>query len=121
MLIQLSPGSPVPIFQQILEEIRSQIANGTLTPGERLPSGRSLAASLEVNMHTVLRAYAELRDSGWVEMRRGRGVRVLGPQKPTQELDHATVRLVELARQASMDLEELLSLVSHHYQQGQNE
>lgn len=121
MLIKLTPGSPVPIFQQILEEIRSQIANGTLVPGEKLPSGRALASSLQVNMHTVLRAYAELRESGWVEMRRGRGVRVIGPQKPTQELDQAALRLIELATQARMELDELLSLVSHHYQSNQNE
>lgn len=121
MLIKLTPGSSIPIFQQILEEIRSQIAKGTLSPGEKLPSGRALASSLQVNMHTVLRAYAELRDSGWVEMRRGRGVRVLGPQRPTQELDRAATRIVELAHQARMDLDELLSLVSQHYQRNEHE
>lgn len=115
MLIRISPASEIPIFRQIIEELRSLIAKGSLAPGERLPSGRALAASLEVNMHTVLRAYQELAQAGWVEMRRGRGVRVIGPQVPTEELEQALRALVSLADQAGLDEQALLSKVSSAY------
>lgn len=116
MLIRISPTSGTPIFRQIVQELRTLIANGSLKPGERLPSGRALAASLEINMHTVLRAYQLLSEGGWVEMRRGRGVRVIGPQIPNQELEDAMDALISLARQAGMSKKELLSQITAKFQ-----
>lgn len=116
MLIRIQPHSEVPIFQQIVHEIRGLIAKGGLKVGDRLPSGRALASSLDVNMHTVLRAYADLRDAGWVEMRRGRGVRVLGAQVPRAELESAADRLIELAFQAQMGQQDLFDLLSPRFE-----
>lgn len=71
------PSSGVPIFRQIMEQVRSLIAAGKLSGGDMLPSTRELSAALEVNMMTVSKAYSKLEASGVVERVRGKGMRVM--------------------------------------------
>lgn len=73
MLFTIDPSAPEPLFEQLAVQVRSAAARGELTAGTRLPSARELAGSLSVNLHTVLRAYQELRGEGLLELRRGRG------------------------------------------------
>jgi DNA-binding transcriptional regulator YhcF (GntR family) len=91
MLVRIDPNHGAPLYTQIASQLRRAIGEGKIEAGERLPAARELAEALEVNMHTVLRAYDELRQDGVLEVRRGRGVVVLGSGQ-------GRAKLAELAR-----------------------
>ncbi|OZG59687.1 MULTISPECIES: GntR family transcriptional regulator [Bifidobacterium] len=76
MIIEVDQRSDVPIYEQLHLQIIAAIANDELVPGDQLPSVRSLAVDLGINLHTVNKAYALLRDEGYIVMRRGSGALV---------------------------------------------
>lgn len=76
MDMKISKTSPIPVYQQIADEIRRRILCGTLPGGSVLPSERSFARLLDVHRNTVAKAYAELKSDGWIESRRGSGYTV---------------------------------------------
>lgn len=73
MLFRIDPTAEEPLFQQLAGQVRAAVIRGDLSPGDRLPAARELAGSLEINLHTVLHAYQDLRDESLIELRRGRG------------------------------------------------
>ena len=73
MFIRIEPSSAVPVYRQIIDQIRYQIARGALQPGDRLPSVRELARQLPANQNTVLKAYDLLAGDGLLSRRRGDG------------------------------------------------
>ena len=107
VLIRIDTAAPEPIYAQIAREVRRALASGELAEGDRLPAARELARSLDVNMHTVLRAYADLRDEGVIELRRGRGAVVVRVPAPPREVTAAVRELVELARRHGIPLTDL--------------
>jgi len=73
MFIKVNPNSGVPLYRQIMDQIRRAIALGRLKTGEKLPSVRELSHTLEISPITVVKAYNELEHLGVIETRRGRG------------------------------------------------
>lgn len=76
MQLRVQPASPIPIYLQIVEQIRYGIAAGTLKADDEMPSVRALAAQHLVNPNTVARAYLELEREGLLSKRRGAGTYV---------------------------------------------
>ena len=80
LTVQITTGDARPIFKQIVDEVRMQIARGDIDVGAKLPSVRGLAMQLMVNANTVAKAYNELSSQGLVESRQGLGLFV-APQR----------------------------------------
>jgi len=76
---RIFPSSGVPIYRQLMDQVRAQMAGGTVLPGEMLPSVRQVAEDLQVNPMTVSKAYSLLEREGLVELVRGQGMRVKQP------------------------------------------
>ncbi len=73
MDIAISPNNPVPMYQQIVDQVRAQILSGELKPGDPLPSIRKLAADLLASVITTKRDYADLEAEGLIVTRPGLG------------------------------------------------
>src|SRR5215475_10436526 len=73
MLFRPNPSSGVPIYLQLMEQIKHGIETGALRPGEQLPGIRPLAEELVINPNTVAKAYRELEHEGVIELRHGAG------------------------------------------------
>jgi len=71
VLLRVDPHSGVPVFRQIVEQIRFHVASGLLAGGDEVPSTRALASDLGVNFMTVSKAYALLEEEGVLERRPG--------------------------------------------------
>ena len=111
MLIRIDALSDTSIFEQVAASIRTDMAAGRVRPGDRLPSAREVAASLGVNLHTVLRAYQVLREEGLVDMRRGRGAVVTAAAGALTQLMGDIVDLGARAAALGMTADALASLV----------
>jgi GntR family transcriptional regulator len=73
MLFRPNISSGVPIYLQLMEQVRHGIETGALRPGEQLPGIRPLAEELVINPNTVAKAYRELEHEGVIELRQGAG------------------------------------------------
>ena len=76
MLLRPNPSSGVPIYLQLMEQVKHSIETGALRPGEQLPGIRPLAEELVINPNTVAKAYRELEHEGVIELRHGSGAYV---------------------------------------------
>jgi GntR family transcriptional regulator len=74
MFFSIDPQSGVPIYEQIVRQVKFAVAEGTLRPGQMLPSVRVLSQQLTINPNTIARAFQQLQADGVVESLRGRGL-----------------------------------------------
>ena len=92
MVITVDKLSDAPLYLQLRDAVIAGIASGELRPGDALPSVRSLAEDLGINLHTVNKAYATLRDEGYVIMLGRRGAYVAdAPANPAAGLEEAAL------------------------------
>ena len=82
MEVRVILDSPIPVYRQIVDAIRSYCVGGELRPGSKLPTVRELAAALGVHFNTVAEAYRVLAEEGWVAIEGRRGVTVLDRERP---------------------------------------
>jgi len=73
MVFNLSPASGVPLYLQLIEQVKHAIETGVVRAGEQLPSVRQIAEELLINPNTVARAYRELEHEGIIELKHGSG------------------------------------------------
>jgi DNA-binding transcriptional regulator YhcF (GntR family) len=73
MILRPNPSTGVPIYLQLMEQVKHAIETGALRPGEQLPGIRPLAEELVINPNTVAKAYRELQHEGVIELRHGAG------------------------------------------------
>lgn len=111
MLLKLNPDSGLPLYRQIAAAVRRAVAEGDVTAGDRLPAARDLAQSLDVNMHTVLRAYSDLRDEGIIELRRGRGAIVRTGTVESASVHHLVAALAQEATRLGLSEEEVVEML----------
>ena len=117
MDIHISPHDGVPIYLQIVAQVKYLVASGRLAPGEELPAIRVLAEKLMVNPNTVARAYRELEVAGVVEKRRTAGTYVSAAGSPLarrERLKILTERIDALlaeARQLGIRTDEVVELL----------
>src|SRR5439155_8580 len=78
MLFRTNPSLGVPIYLQLMEQVKHAIETGALRPGDQLPGMRPLAEELVINPNTVAKAYRELEHEGIIELRHGAGAFVAG-------------------------------------------
>lgn len=121
MDIILSNSSGKPIYEQIADQIRSQIMSGALAAGDALPSMRLLAKELRISVITTKRAYEELERAGFLENVPGKGCfvapqnRELIREAQLRTIEEMLSQVVEEARKGAFSLEELHELLDILY------
>ena len=117
MQIHISPHDGVPIYLQIINQVKYLVASGRLAAGEELPPIRVLAEQLVVNPNTVARAYRELEMAGVVTKRRTAGTYVSEAGSPLARRERLKIltervdALLAEARQMDIALEEVIALL----------
>lgn len=114
-MFTLNPHSGIPIYRQLLEQVRRLVASGQLPPGTELPSIRDLAVKHAVNPMTVSKAYTLLEAEGLLERHRGKPMTVANqsrvaslPAKRLQQLEPHLDHLVLAARQLELSESEVI-------------
>jgi GntR family transcriptional regulator len=101
LTLQIDPHSGVPVYRQIMDQVKYYGASGLLKPNSQLPSIRELALALSVNPTTVVKAYSELQHEGVIEMRHGKGAFLADAPRMSETQRRQVLR--RLARQLAVE------------------
>lgn len=104
--LQLDSRSGVPVYRQMMDQMKYYVVGGTLRPGDQLPSIRELAGALAVNPTTVVKAYTELEREGVIEMRHGKGAFVASRAQALSVAEQEST-LRRTARQLALEAAQL--------------
>lgn len=121
--LHIDPHSGLPVYRQMIDQIKYYIASGTLKPGDQLPSVRELAQQLSVNPTTVVKTYAELEHEGVIEIQHGKGAFVTANRTPFADFEKERVirrlarQLVVESVQMGADLELVEGIVVEEWEQ----
>ena len=116
MLIAIDHHNGIPVFRQIIDQVKFHVVSGLLAPGDELPSTRALSGQLGLNPMTVSKAYSLLEAEGLVERRRGRPLtikplkdQIVHAEKLAQ-LKPQLTQLATMVRQLGVDRAEVVDL-----------
>lgn len=127
MFLNLNPNSGLPIYRQLVQQLRERIASGQLAEGEKLPSVRDLSKELKVNMLTVAKVYQFLEAEELVVSRRGLGTFVAAGKasRSLREkrglISEAVEQLIAEAKHLQLSEEELIHLVEQRFRRNEGE
>lgn len=110
-----------PIYEQVIDGIKKQIARGEIEPGDKLPSQRDMAKEIQVNPNTIQRAYREMELLDLVETKRGRGTFIKDDDKVIKEINeqmaHAAVkRFIDEMISIGFKKEEVINLLKEEFE-----
>ena len=116
-MFRIDAGSGVPIYRQLMEQVRREVMLGRLAAGDQLPPLREVVDALAINPNTVVKAYAELEHEGLVIRRQGMGTFVTalppaGALVAPPAVPDSLLRWVRRARAAGLSREQIRLLVS---------
>lgn len=117
-MFTLNPNSGIPIYRQLIEQVRRMVASNQLRPGDALPSVRELAVTHAVNPMTISKAYSLLEAEGLLERQRGKAMTVAAhfanKESKTariERLQSAVDQLVMAARQLELGSEDVMKII----------
>jgi len=116
MFFQINTSNGVPVYEQVCRQVTFAVANGSIKPGELIPSVRQLARDLAINPNTVARAYRQLQDSEILDSVRGTGMaiaegaRSICKSERTRILRETMRQMIQEARQSQLDNPEIEKL-----------
>ena len=103
---QIDPRSGLPVYRQLMDQIKYYVASGALKSGDQLPSIRDLAVRATVNPTTVVKCYTELQHEGVVEMKHGKGAFVAASSSEMTDAERRKI-LGQLAKQLLVEAKQL--------------
>lgn len=121
MQIHISSNDGLPIYRQIIQQVKLLVAAGRLKPGDEMPPIRHLAEQLVINPNTVARAYRELESAGLLESRQGSGTRIASNGSPLSQREKNRLlaeridTLLAEARQLGVRYEDVVALLNKRH------
>ena len=119
-MFTLNPASGIPIYRQLIEQVRRMVSSGQLKPGDALPSVRELAMNHAVNPMTISKAYSLLEAEGLLDRQRGKAMTVAHQQQTKEGKSERLLRLkpaldqvVMAARQLELGTDEVIKALHH--------